>query len=127
MKRLLLWLLPIVDIFTLKNCLKAYRKIGVDVPLRHAELGMVERLLGYLPAGFVIGHFSGFLLSLLLILILFSVVGPVEFFLMKRGCPPWKFFKEKRTSTVAKIFLLEGYNAIGYYLLGAAIASFFYG
>ncbi|MFN4133310.1 MAG: hypothetical protein ACK4GQ_02955 [Candidatus Hadarchaeales archaeon] len=122
-KRLFLWLLPVVDIFALKRILASYAEMGVDVPLRHAKLGLVERVFGYLPAGLALGWTCGFPLSLLLILLAFIFTGPVEFLLMKRGYPPWRFFKGKKSGTVAEIFLLEGYNAIGYCLLGAAIAS----
>lgn len=60
---------------------------------------------------------------------------------MKRGVPPWSFFKRNLLETVIdffrrviglskrrgkypmlKIFLFEGYNAIAYYLLGVGIA-----
>jgi hypothetical protein len=51
-----------------------------------------------------------------------ALLGPIELYLMCRGVKPWKFFKRKPPKIVAKIFLLEGYNAIGYYLLGAALA-----
>ncbi|MEM3519735.1 MAG: hypothetical protein QXT22_04910 [Candidatus Hadarchaeales archaeon] len=126
-KRLLLWLLPIIDIFTLKKILASYSEMGVDVPLRHAKLGLVERIVGYLPVGFAIGWLRSFPFSLLIIFIVFILVAPVEFLLMKKGYPPWRFFRKKKPKTVAKIFLLEGYNAVGYFLLGAAIASLLHG
>lgn len=76
-----------------------------------------------MPAGFIIGWFAGFLTALLLVLGILALLGPLEFYLMSRGVRPWRFFKGKKLKFVAKIFLLEGYNAIGYYLLGAALGT----
>lgn len=121
MLQILLWLLPVIDVFALKRIVAYYRSIGVRVPMRHAKLGTVERWVGYLPAGFIICWFSDFLTALLLILLVLAVIGPIELYLMHRGVRPWRFLKRKPTKIVTKIFLLEGYNAIGYYLLGALL------
>lgn len=122
MKRVLFWLLPVVDIFALKRILKYYKSLRVRVPWGHAKAGMIERLVGYLPAGFILGWFAGFVLALLLVLATLAVLGPIELYLMSRGVRPWRFFKGKPFKLVAKIFLLEGYNVLGYFLLGALLA-----
>ena len=124
MKKVLLWLLPVVDVFALRRILKYYRSLGVRVPWGHAKLGVIERWVGYMPAGFVIGWFAGFWIALAIMLAILALLGPIELYLMCRGVKPWKFFKRKPSKLVAKIFLLEGYNAIGYYLFGAALAVF---
>jgi hypothetical protein len=120
--QVLFWLLPIVDVFALKRIVAYYCSLGVRVPMGHAKLGMIERWVGYLPVGFIICWFSNFLTALLLVLLALALVGPLELYLMYRGVRPWRFFKRKPFSLVTKIFLLEGYNAIGYYLLGALVA-----
>lgn len=120
----MLWLLPIIDVFALKRIVTYYRSLGVRVPISHAKLGTVERWVGYLPAGFIICWFSDFLTALLLILFVLAVIGPLELYLMNRGVRPWRFLKRKHPKLVTKIFLFEGYNAIGYYLLGALLALF---
>lgn len=122
MLQLLLWLLPVVDIFALKRIVAYYRSLGVRVPMSHARLGTVERWVGYLPAGFVIGWFAGFWMALAIVFAILALLGPVELYLMYRGVRPWRFFKGNPLKPVAKIFLLEGYNAIGYYLIGALLA-----
>ncbi|MEW6593088.1 MAG: hypothetical protein AB1305_05390 [Candidatus Hadarchaeota archaeon] len=122
-KSLLLWLLPVADIFAIHKILAEYRLLGVDVPIAHAKLGLVERWIGYLPAGFIMGWSVGFLLAFITVLVVFAVVGPIEFFMMRRGVKPWRFFRGKPGGSIAEIFLLEGYNAITYYLLGAALAT----
>lgn len=122
MLQVLLWLLPIVDVFALKRIVAYYRSLGIRVPMSHARLGTVERWVGYLSAGFVIGWFAGFWMAFLIAFIILAIVGPVEFYLMYRSVRPWRFFKRRPLKLVAKIFLLEGYNAIGYYLLGALLA-----
>ena len=141
MKRVLLWLLPIVDVFKLRKILDYYRSIGIKVPLKHAKLGLVERWVGYLPVGFVLGWLIGFWRAALVIFVAFSVVAPVEFLLMKRGVPPWRFFKRGKIErlfeillhpwrifkrgkkhAILEVFLLEGYNAIAYYLMGVGFA-----
>lgn len=76
-----------------------------------------------MPAGFVIGRFVGFVPALLIVLVILALVGPIELYLMSRGTRPWRFFRGKDKKLVVKIFLLEGYNAIGYYLLGAALGA----
>ena len=122
MKRILLWLLPVVDVFALRRILKCYHSLGIQVPWSHAKVGVIERWIGYLPAGFVIGWFAGVWMALLIAFVVLALLGPIEFYLMCRGVRPWRFFKQKPTKLVAKIFLLEGYNAIGYYLFGALLA-----
>ena len=92
------------------------------MPWGHAKAGVVERWVGYLPAGFVIGWFAGFWMALLIAFAILAFLGPVELYLMYRGVRPWRFFKRRPLELVTKIFLLEGHNAIGYYLLGALLA-----
>jgi hypothetical protein len=121
--RILLWLLPVVDVFTIQRVLEYYRSLGARIPWGHAKAGLVERWVGYLPVGFIIGRFGGFALAFLIVLGILALVGPIEFYLMSKGTRPWRFFKGKDQKLVAKIFLLEGYNAIGYYLLGAALGA----
>lgn len=123
MKRVLIWLLPVVDVFTLKQIVRCYRTLGVKVPWGHAKVGLVERWVGYMPAGFIVGWFAGFLMALVIMLAILALLGPIELYLMYRGTKPWKFFKGKSLKLVTKIFLLEGYNAIGYFLLGAGLAA----
>ena len=122
MLQLLLWLLPVIDVFALRRILKYYRSLGIRVPWGHAKAGVVERWVGYLPAGFVIGWFAGFWMALLIAFAILAFLGPVELYLMYRGVRPWRFFKRRPLELVTKIFLLEGYNAIGYYLFGALLA-----
>ena len=122
MLQLFFWLLPVVDVFALKRIVAYYRSLGIRVPMSHARLGTVERWVGYLPVGFIICWFSSFLTALLLILFVLAVIGPFELYLMHRGVRPWRFLKQTPSKLVAKIFMLEGYNAIGYYLLGALLA-----
>jgi hypothetical protein len=122
-KRLLLWLLPVVDVFAIRRILGEYSSVGIDVPWGHAKAGLVERWVGYLPAGFVIGWLAGFWPALLIVLALFAVVGPVELYLMCIGIRPWRFFRGKNSKNIARIFLLEGYNAIAYCLFGAALGA----
>ncbi len=122
MLQLLLWLLPVVDVFALRRILNHYRSLGIRVPWGHAKAGVVERWIGYLPAGFVIGWFAGFWMALAIAFTILALLGPVEIYLMYRGVRPWRFFKGKPLELVTKIFLLEGYNATGYYLLGALLA-----
>ncbi len=61
-------------------------------------------------------------MALLIVFVILALLGPIELYLMHRGVKPWKFFKGKSLKLVTKIFLLEGYNAIGYYLFGALLA-----
>jgi len=122
MFQILLWLLPIVDVFAIRQILRDYSSFGVRVPWSHAKAGLIERLIGYLPAGFVIGWFAGFWMALLIVFVILALLGPVEIYLMYRGVRPWRFFERMPPQLVAKIFLLEGYNATGYYLLGALLA-----
>ena len=123
MMRVLLWLLPVVDVFALRRILKYYRSLGVRIPWRHAKAGVIERWVGYMPAGFIISWFTGFWLAFLIVLAILALLGPIELYLMCRGAWPWKFFRQTSPKSTMKIFLLEGYNAIGYYLIGALIAA----
>lgn len=123
MKRLIIWLLPVVDLFALKRILQYYRTLGVEVPWRHAKIGMVERWAGYLPLGFIVGWLRGFWAAMVVILIVGTIFGSIELYLMHKGTRPWKFFKDKPFKLVGKIFLLEIYNVVGYYTLGAALGS----
>lgn len=123
MLQILFWLLPVVDVFAIQRILKYYRSLGVRIPWGHAKISLIERWIGYLPAGFIIGWFAGFPLAVLLVLGVLATFGPIELYLMIRGVRPWKFFKRKSPKFVAKIFLLEGYNAISYFVLGAAIGA----
>jgi hypothetical protein len=124
MLRVLFWLLPVVDVFALPKILKYYKSLGVPVPPGHAKAGLVERWVGYLPIGFIMGWLIGLPVALLVVLVVFAVLGPVELYLMLRGTRPWKFFSGRNPRGVTKIFLLEGYNAVGYYSLGAFLGSF---
>ena len=120
---ILLWLLPVVDVFALKRILGYYRSLGVRVPWIHAKAGVIERWVGYMPAGFGLSWLAGVWTTFLMAFAILAFLGPVELYLMYRGVWPWKFFKQKPLKLTTKIFLLEGYNAIGYYLLGALLAS----
>ena len=111
-----------VDVFALRQILKYYRSLGIRVPWDHARAGVIERWVGYLPAGFVIGWFAGVWMALAIVFVVLALMGPIELYLMCRGVRPWRFFKRKPTKLVAKIFLLEGYNAVSYYLLGTLLA-----
>jgi len=122
MGRILLWLLPVVDAFNLRRILSYYSSLGVEIPITHARLGMAERWFGYLPAGFLICWFAGPRIALIIVLAAFGMMGLPELYLMSRGFGPWKFFKGKSGSIVAKIFLLEAYNMFGYFLLGVVLA-----
>jgi hypothetical protein len=122
MKRILLWLLPIVDIVTLEKIIRYYRSLNVRIPTRHAKLAMLERWVGYLPVGFIISWFIGFWAALLVFLAVFAVLGPVELYLMIHAIPPWEFFKGNSKKIITTVFLLESYNVIGYYLLGVLLA-----
>lgn len=124
MCEILLWLLPVVDVFTLRRVVRYYSSLGVNVPWSHARAGIIERWVGYLPVGFIIGWFAGFWISLLTILVVLAILGPFELYLMYRGVKPWKFFKGKPFKLVARIFLLEGYNVVGYYMFGTLLAVF---
>jgi hypothetical protein len=121
MSWILLWLLPVVDVFSLGKILSYYSSLGVEVPIRHAYLGMAERWVGYLPIGFFICWYAGLLMVLIVALAALALVGPLELCLMWRGFGPWKFFRGKPRRAVTKIFLLEAYNMLGYFLLGALL------
>ena len=122
MKRVLVWLLPIVDVFALRNILAYYSSMGVEIPPVHAKLALAERWLGYLPVGFVACWFLGPLASALIALAMLVLVGPIELCLMFWGSRPWKFLARKPRRVVAKIFLLENYNLLAYYALGVLVA-----
>lgn len=122
MKRLLFWLLPIVDVFSLQKILECYESMGIQIPPTHARKAILERWLGYLPLGFVVCWLLGPFYSGLIALAVLVVVGPVELGLMFRGSRPWKFFALKPRRLVAKIFLLEIYNSLAYYALGVLMA-----
>jgi hypothetical protein len=122
MKPVLFWLLPVVDVFALRRILDYYRSLGVRIPMRHAKLGLLERWIGYLPASFILAWFAGFWRALVIMLGVFALLGPLELYLMFRAVRPWKFFSSKPRKLVTKIFLLEGYNVVSYYLFGAALA-----
>jgi len=121
MYRILLWLLPLMDVFGLKKILTHYSSLGVKIPAGHVRWGMMERFLGYLPAGLFLGWYSGPLVALVAILGALALVGPVELHLMWKGARPWGFFRGKPRRIVARIFLLETYNVLGYFLLGVLI------
>ncbi len=126
MKRVLFWQLPIVDVFALPKIVKYYESLGAPVPRKHKIYGMLERWIGYLPAGVVLGAFAGFFMSVPLVLLAFAIAGPPELYLMLRGRGVWSYFRGKDTRAIKKIFLLEGYNAICYFLLGAIIGAIFF-
>lgn len=122
MWQIFVWLLPVVDVFKLKDILSYYSSLGVDVPKRHAQYGMVERWLGYLPVGFLLCWILNLKTAVIIMVGIFAVIGPIELYLMYRGVGPWKFFSGKPWRTVSKIFLLEAYNVLGYFLLGVLVA-----
>ncbi len=122
--KILLWLLPFVDIFRLPQIIEFYRGWGVEIPPKHAKGGLVERLAGYLPVGVVSGYFLG-TTSLLLLLLVLPFAGGLEFYLMLRGFRPWTFFKGKPRILVLKVFLLEAYNASAYFMLGVMLGILF--
>ncbi len=126
MKRVLFWQLPVVDVLALPKIVKYYESLGAPLPQRHKEYGMIERWVGYLPAGVVLGAFAGFLTSVPLILLAFAIAGPPELYLMLRGRGVWNYFRGRDARAIRKIFLLERYNAVCYFLLGAAIGAIFF-
>lgn len=127
MCQILFWLLPVADVFGLRRILAYYSSLGVRVPMRHAYYGTVERWVGYLPVGAVLGWYAGLPMVLVIIAAVLALIGPLELYLMWRGVGPWKFFREKPRGVVTKIFLLEAYNVVGYLLLGAVIGSVLFG
>ncbi|MDI6886456.1 MAG: hypothetical protein QMD22_08995 [archaeon] len=120
--KLIFWLLPIVDIVTVEKVLSYYRSLEVEISVKHARIATVERLLGYLPAGFIASWVIGFWYAILIFFLVFAAFGPLELYLMVRGVRPWGFFKGISKDVIAKIFLLESYNIIGYLLLGMMLA-----
>jgi hypothetical protein len=120
--RLLLWFLPVVDLFTLPRILAYYKGKRILVPRSHAKLAMVERWAGYLPAGLLLGRWLGPPMSLLLFLFGLLLAGPPELFLMGRGRGPWGFLRGKGEKLLVGVFLLEGYNALGYFSLGLLLS-----
>lgn len=121
MWRIFLWLLPVVDVFKLEEILSYYSSLGVNVPKKHAKYGMVERWVGYLSAGFVLSWALDLWTAVFIAIVILAIVGPIELYLMYRGFGPWKFFKRKSLEVVSKIFLLEAYNVVGYFLLGVLL------
>ncbi|KXB03560.1 hypothetical protein AKJ45_01200 [candidate division MSBL1 archaeon SCGC-AAA261F19] len=124
---ILLWLLPVVDIFKLENILSYYSSLGVDVPNSHARYGLIERWIGYLPAGFILCWAINLKAVVAVIIATLALIGPIELYLMYRGVGPWEFFRGRSLKVVAKIFLLEAYNSIGYLLLGALVQLLAFG
>jgi hypothetical protein len=120
-KRILIWLLPVIDVFALKRILSYYASLSTRVPLKHARYGVIERWAGYMPAGFALCWYAGFLMTFAIALVALVLVGPIELHFMRKGTWPWRFFRGKPRKVVTRIFLLEGYNAVGYFLLGAAL------
>lgn len=114
-------MLPVVDVFSLGKVLSYYSSLGVEVPIRHAHFGMAERWFGYLPIGFFICRLTSLPIVLIVALAALAVVGPLELYLMWQGFGPWKFFRGRPRRVVTKIFLLEAYNMLGYFLLGALL------
>jgi hypothetical protein len=123
MKRVLLWQLPVVDVFAMNKILEYYKSIGVLVPTKHHKAGMIERWVGYLPVGIVMGKLTGLPVASLCMSLVFAFIGPLELYLMLKGKRPWSFFRGKNPAAVKKIFLIEGYNAVGYYILGALLGA----
>ncbi|MEM2866157.1 MAG: hypothetical protein QW098_03340 [Candidatus Hadarchaeales archaeon] len=115
---LLLWFLPVVDLFAMGRILGYYAGRGVRVPRSHARLAMVERWVGYLPAGFLVGRWLGPLGALSLFLLGMLLAGPLEVLLMWKGRGPWRFLRGRGGRLLVWIFLLEGYNALGYFAVG---------
>ncbi|MFB6216634.1 MAG: hypothetical protein ABEJ72_06675, partial [Candidatus Aenigmatarchaeota archaeon] len=112
MEPILIWLLPIVDVFRQEKILSYYSKLGVDIPKKHSKYGLIERWIGYLPVGIILGLIISLVKSVLILIAILALVGPIEFYLMHLGFGPWDFFKEKDRETVGKIFMLETYNAL---------------
>lgn len=121
--RLLLWFLPVVDLFAMGRILGYYAERGIFVPRSHALLATVERWAGYLPAGFLLGRWLGPLKAFSLFLLAMLFAGPLEVLLMRRGRAPWRFLRGKGGKLLVEVFLLEGYNALGYFMLGAVMGS----
>jgi len=120
--RLLLWFLPVMDLLTLPRILAYYEDRGILVPRSHAWVAMLERWAGYLPAGYLLGRWLRPLPSLLLFLLVLLLAGPLELFLMGKGRGPWRFLKGKGWKLLTGVFLLEGYNALGYFCLGLLLS-----
>lgn len=91
--KLIFWLLPIVDIVTVEKVLSYYRSLEVEISVKHARIATVERLLGYLPAGFIASWVIGFWYAILIFFLVFAAFGPLELYLMVRGVRPWGFLK----------------------------------
>ena len=114
--KILFWLLPLIDVFAFDLILKYYLELDIRIPRKHAKAGVIERFVGYLPAGFLMGWLTGVRLALLIFFVLFALIGPIELYLMYRGVRPWRFMEGKQFKLVAKVFLLESYNIAGYVL-----------
>lgn len=92
MWEIFLWLLPMVDVFKLQDILSYYSSLGVDVPYRHAQYGMIERWAGYFPAEFLLGYILGLEEVVIILLAILGLLGPFELYLMNRGIGPWVTF-----------------------------------
>ncbi len=122
--KILIFQLPFVDIVFIRKILSYYEKLSVKIPKYHAIAGILERLFGYLPLGYILTMLLGFKTAITLALIVYAVFGPVELALMLKGTKPWDFFKGKDSRTVTKIFLIEAYSTFLYYLVGSFIRCF---
>jgi len=119
--RLLLWFLPLVDLMTMGKILEYYADRGIFIPRSHVFLATLERWAGYLPAGFLLGRWLGPLKAFSIFLLAMLFAGPLEVLLMSRGKTPWRFLRGKGKGLLMEVFLLEGYNALGYFMLGAML------
>ena len=104
--------------------MRYYSSLGVKVPRAHVRLAMLERWAGYIPVGFFACRVLGFSISLLIFFGVLSIFGPIELFVMMKGFGPWRFMSKKPPRTVVKVFALESYNTLGYFLLGSTLALF---
>lgn len=123
-KVLLLWLLPVIDLAFQRRILAYYASIGIHIPRRHARTATLERLLGYLPVGFIISHFLGWLFAVFVLAVVMVVGGPIEIYMMRRAMFPWRFLRGVQSEVITPVALLEMYNCAGYFLLGVALRAF---
>lgn len=121
-KRILLWLLPIIDIVKRNKVKRQYERWGCEkIPKSQPILSAIERPLGYSLSFFILCYFFPLTLVLKMLVFSFIVGGSIEFTLMNKGFWPWKFFKTTKSKVVAKIFLLEAYNTLSYIITGIII------
>lgn len=120
-KVLLLWLLPVVDLACQRRILTYYASMGIHTPPRHARAATLERLLGYLPVGFLLSYFLGWLFAVLVLGVVMLVGGPIELYMMRRAMFPWRFLRGVQSEVITPVALLEMYNCAGYFLLGVAL------